>query len=225
MIRATLKNKVGHSVLAAVVPVLALMLVIMLTVPAAASSRVNAYGAIGFPTPHFGAPGLDLGIEAQLSKKFYLQFMINMLMGAESSDYRNTGGYPYDLYGAPYWGAGGVNTGLGSGNLLYGISSYGVYKFPVSKRMKLWVKGGVHFSFYDNFEPNEDGYMRRNDAHGLGTGLGVGLEHNFSGRFGVVGGILHKVVWVKTSGQDQLDENISWFKLYTGIIIRISGKP
>ena len=222
MIRVTGNSKINATSRRFLGAAVLFLAVFAAAVPAQAGSRVNLYGALGFPTPHFDGPSLDLGVEAQVAKKFYLQFMINSIIGGSDYNYDPYGYYPYNLYVGPRVSAGGFDLGIGNGSMLYGISSYGVYKIPMTKNLNLWVKGGIHWTFYDNFTADEEGNVRKNDANGFGTGVGAGFEHNFSDRWGIFGGILHKTVWVQSGNGDNLDDNINWFKVYTGIIFRVS---
>ncbi|MCP4156233.1 MAG: outer membrane beta-barrel protein [bacterium] len=138
----------------------------------------------GYATTDMEALFVDFGFEMQISGDFYGQFIV-------------------EYYNKPFEELGNTKS---SG---WGFNLYGVYKFPASEKLNLFVKGGVYYTNMDfDFDDDDTGFNFNLDLPSFGAGFGGGVEYRVGKKMAIHGGTTYKVL----SGSD----SSNWFKFYTG---------
>ncbi len=182
-------------------------------------NRINILGSLGIATSDIEDPLIDFGIEFQLSHGLYLRLEVNTHLG--SGDNYNYNYYRrgyYDWYYNP-------GMGLNDGAILHGLTTSGVYKLPLSKRLRFFIQAGLNYMFYwRNVYDNVYFTWRRVKKNGPGVGFGSGFELDLSEKIGLIGGGIYRklfkeeVQWhpdIPSTGQPD------WLKIYMGFYYKV----
>lgn len=210
--------------------IIALMLCVALTVSAEKKKKeINIMGGVSFAFSDLEGVVLDLGAELELSRDFFLQFMMNSYLGDQGGNYF-------------YYQTGHVYAPLNIGTQPFGLNFYGMYKVRVSRNFKIFGKVGVNAVFYNppryNYYWDYYGYggdyyyVNQVDYRGprrssFGTAFGLGIEHLLTERLGLVVGGTYKMLSEDVFYVSQPEapaaprENSRWFKMYLALNYRI----
>lgn len=183
------------------------LLVLLMLPISAAGKQINIIGGVGFAFADVEGAMIELGVELQMVKGFFLQ-----LTGASYLDDQGRGAW--DDYIVYYGGM--LHSPMRITSRPYSLDLYSVYKLRVSRKLKVFGKAGVHAAFYirsywDDFYnysgPREDG---------VGTAFGIGMEHLLTERLAIVVGGTYKMLFDGGSTPAP-GHNTRWFKLYIAL--------
>ncbi len=145
--------------------------------------RINVFGGVGTAISDLEGCLVEIGIEKQFSGDFYGQLSVDYYFNPEELDDSD------DSYA-------------------FSTNLFGVYKFPVSRNLNFYLKGGIHLTG----RKEEWTYIGTNVNLDYGLAGGGGIEFMLSNRVAIYSGVT-----AKTS----LDENRTWFKFHGGISIQV----
>ncbi len=201
--------------------------IFVLTLPAEATikppKQINIIGILGAAGSDIDEPLLDIGIEFQLVQGLYVQLVANSYLGSGRDYYYDD--YYYDPwnYGWPYPGI-----SLNAGANLYGVSTFGVYKVRLTKKIKLFAQAGLTYMYYRRYEPGvSNSRWRKVEKRGYGSGFGAGAEFYLAEKFGLILGGTYIMLFEK---EPQWAPNIpspgkpSWLKIHIGAFYHLKGK-
>ncbi len=180
----------------------------------AAEKKVNLVGTLGSADAPFDQLLMDVGIEFQLTGGLYAQLLANTQMDDENDYY-----YPYIIDSYSYHPS--IALSFGS---VYGFNAFGVYKAPISKKVRLFGKVGLTYLFYSKYYQDKDATVKLY-RNGLGAGIGTGVEISLAQRFALVIGGSHELLFDRNSSTTTLNQekhNTSWTKFYVGMVFCIS---
>jgi hypothetical protein len=180
--------------------------------------QINIFGSLGIATSEIEDPLIDVGIEFQLVQGFYLRLEFNTHLS--SGDNYNYGYYSPGYYDWYYPGM-----GLNDGAILHGLSTFGVYKVPLSKKLRFFVQAGLNYMFYWRDDYDFVTFTRRRiKKNGPGMGFGSGFELDLSKKIGLIGGGIYRKLFkeeaplhpdVPSPGQPD------WLKIYVGFYYKV----
>lgn len=171
--------------------------------------QINILGSLGIATSDIEEPLIDVGVEFQLVQGLYFRLEVNTHLGSGNNYY-----YPgyYDWY---YPGM-----GLDDGAILHGLSTSGVYKVSLSRKLKFFIQAGLNYMFYWRDDYDYVSFTwRRVKKNGPGVAFGSGFELDLSGKMGLIGGGIYRKLFkeeaqwhpdVPSAGQP------AWLKIYVG---------
>jgi hypothetical protein len=139
--------------------------------------RMNILAGAGSADSDFEGGVIEIGIEKQMSGKFYTQLMV-------------------DYYCNP------VKPNDGFDSYALGLNLSGVYKFPISGGLHFFLKGGVHLTLVREHWA----YLSNHTSADLGVLGGGGMELKLSGKTSLYAGVTFKTAieesrsWYKCSG-------------------------
>lgn len=211
--------------------IFALVLFLALSVSAEKKKKeFNILGGVSFAFSDLEGVVLDLGAELELSRDFFLQFMINSYLGDQGGNYI-------------YYQSGHVYAPLSIGTQPFGLNFYGLYKVRVSRNSRIFGKAGVNAVFYnppryhyswdyyggywDNYYYGYQADYRGPRRSSFGTAFGLGFEHLLTERLGLVVGGTYKMLSDDVFYVSQPEappsprENSRWFKMYLALNYRI----
>jgi hypothetical protein len=202
------------------------MLYVLSVVPVySAKSRekkqINIFGSLGIATSVIEDPLIDLGIELQLVQGLFIRLELNTHLDSGSGNYYgyyNIGGYYYNYY---------PGIALNDGAVIHGLSTFGIYKIPVLKTLRLFFQTGLNYMFYwqneFDYAYNSWIYEKKN---GFGAALGAGFEVNLSKKIGLIAGGTYKKLFADQS-QELTDmpssASLHWVKIYVGIFFHLKS--
>ena len=197
------------------------VLLLSIMLPVSADSRqINVFGGVGFAFSDIEGVTVELGAEMELLQGFYLQFMANSYLSDQ------LGGNYYYYSDSHLYSTQQISTRP------YGLNLYGLYKFPISRTLKVFGKAGVHVAFhisprydyyyYDYYYYGNNYYYDSGPKKsGFGTGFGIGIEHELTNKLALVVGGTYKILFDEGSQYAPDKGNSRWFKLYTSFNYRI----
>jgi hypothetical protein len=195
-----------------------LSMVLAYTAEANAKKQINILGSLGIATSDIEEPLIDIGIEFQLVQGLYFRLEVNTHLGSGNN-------YYYDYYGPGYnnWYYPGV--GLDNGAILHGLSTSGVYKVPLSKKLRFFIQAGLNYMFYwRNVYDNVYFTWRRKKKNGPGVRFGSGFELDLSRKIGFIGGGIYTKLF-KEEAQWHPDISTTrqpaWIKIYVGFYYKV----
>ncbi len=182
--------------------------------------KINIVGAMGVAGAVFEDVMFDLGIELQLSRNFYIQVVTNSHMGDGRRGYYDPyGSYPY--YGGYFGGRNSVSLGF-SLDSIHGVTTYGVFKAAISRKLSFFTKGGAGFIFYSRDEADYHVQsIRRFSYNGFSLSAGAGLDYELGKKVGLVFGGTYKYLLRKYQDWEPGDNTLDWLKLYMGAYYRV----
>jgi hypothetical protein len=189
------------------------VLIWFLTPFSAVGNQINVLGGVGFAFDDVRGVAFELGVEFRLTRGFYLQLTADTYLDDRSEwwdDYIIYYGgiiyYPQRLSTRPY-----------------GANIFGTYKFPISKNWTAFAKVGVHAAFY--LQSYYDDYTNYSGPkkEGIGTAVGIGLEHRLTERLALVIGGTYKMLFDADANVVPALDNSHWFKLDLGLNYQITG--
>lgn len=145
---------------------------------------LSVFGGFGFALNDFKGFCLVLGTEIQINEKFYAQFLLD------------------------YYPSAGEKSVEGAGNSVYGINLYGVFKQPISERLKLFAKAGVHYTVMEGASYFWGMYFTEAQSK-FGVGAGFGAEYDLNEKLSLLLGATVKLIFA--------DETGTWIKIYSGV--------
>jgi len=165
------------------------LMVLMILPLSAAAKQINITGGVGFAFSDIEGAMIELGVELQMVKGFFLQLTAGSYLDDQS------GGGGWDNYILYYGGA--LHTPMRITARPYSLDLYSVFKLPVSRQMKVFGKAGVHAAFYlQSYWDDYFGYSGPREE-GVGTALGLGMEHLLTERLAITVGVTYKVIFDK----------------------------
>ncbi|MCP5053239.1 MAG: hypothetical protein GY940_39100 [bacterium] len=181
-------------------------------------NKINIVASLGLSGSGFLDEVLiDLGVEFKLAGPLYVQIVAN----SHLDDDRRYGGYYDPFYSPYYYGGRNVSVGL-SANALHGVSSYGVLKTNLSRKVILFGKAGVHAMFYSKYDYSASfDYLTKRSTNGFGFAGGAGMEFTLGKRAAVTLGTTYKVLFDRRSDWHPDQSRINWFKFYAGGYYRV----
>ncbi|MGD2086073.1 MAG: hypothetical protein PVH61_07810 [Candidatus Aminicenantes bacterium] len=177
--------------------------------------QINILGSLGIATSDIEEPLIDIGVEFELAQGLYFRLEVNTHLGSGDN-------YYYDpLYYDWYY----PGIGLNDGAILHGFSTSGVYKVPLSKKLRFFIQAGLNYMFYwrDVYD-NVYFTWRREKKNGPGVAFGSGFELDFSGKIGFIGGGIYRQLFkdeaqwhpdIPAAGQP------AWLKIYIGLYYKV----
>jgi hypothetical protein len=183
-----------------------------------AKNRINILGSLGIATSEIEEPLIDVGIEFQLGQGLYLRLEVNSHLSSGDN-------YYYDYYGPGYYDWYYPGVGRNEGTILHGLSTSGVYKVPLSKKLRFFIQAGLNYMFYwrDVYD-NVYFTWRRVKKNGPGVAFGSGFELDLSGKIGLIGGGIYRKLF-KEEAQWHPDippaGQPDWFKIYVGFYYKV----
>ncbi len=144
----------------------------------------------------------------------------------EVNTHLNTGNnYYYDPYGPGYYNWYYPGMGLDDGAILHGLSTSGVYKVVLAKKLRFFIQAGLNYMFYWRDDYNNVSFTwRRVKKNGPGVGFGSGFEFDLSGKIGLISGGFYRKLFkeesqwhpdIPPSGQP------AWLKIYVGFYYKV----
>lgn len=205
------------------------LLFLALTIPGIAAEseytkqrkEINLYGAFGLASFFFEEGLLDLGLEFQVTRGFFLSIEVNNRLGGGRRYWD-----PY-YYGYGYaTGYGWYSPGIGIyANSMYAANLFGTIKLRISRtgKTRLFTKGGIFFLFSSGLDDSGYDYSPSNDTEsGLGGAIGTGIEYRIASRVTLVSGFTYKTLFKqKLYELDTQKTGDHWFKYYLGIAYRL----
>jgi len=196
-----------------------------IVLPASAGSRqINVFGGVGFAFSDVEGVTIEIGVEMELLQGFYLQFMANSHLSDQ------VGGNYYYYNDSHLYSRQQISTRP------YGLNLYGLYKFPVSRTLKVFGKAGVHVAFhitprydyyyYDSYYGNNyyNNYYYDDSGpkkSGIGTAFGVGVEHQLTKKLALVVGGTYKILFDEGTEYAPDQGNSRWFKMFISLNYRV----
>lgn len=175
------------------------LFVLMILPLSAAAKQINIMGGVGFAFSDIEGAMIELGVELQMVKGFFLQLTAGSYLDDQS------GGGGWDDYILYYGGA--LHTPLRITTRPYSLDLYSVFKLRVSRQLKVFGKAGVHAAFYlQSYWDDYYGYSGPRED-GVGTAFGLGMEHLLTERLAIMAGVTYKMIFDKAR----------WFTLSLGL--------
>ena len=184
------------------------LMVLMILPLSAAAKQINIMGGVGFAFSDIEGAMVELGVELQMVKGFFLQLTADSYLDDQSGigDY----GYGWDNY-ILYYG-GGLYAPMRVTARPYSLDLYSVLKLRVSRQMKVFGKAGVHATFYlQSYWDDYFGYSGPREE-GVGTAFGLGVEQRLTDRLALLVGVNYKLIFDKAH----------WYTLSLGISYNIN---
>lgn len=180
--------------------------------------QVNIFGNMGIATSDIDEPLIDVGIEFQVAQGFFFRLVVNTHLDAG-------GGYYEDYYTPGYYDWYTPGIGLNDGAILHGLNTFTVFKFALSKKLKLFFQAGLNYMFYWRYD-FDDAYFtwKKVKKRGFGAGFGAGFEFYLSNKLGVTVGSTYKVLF---GDEPQWHPDIpspgppTWLKIFIGLFYRL----
>lgn len=180
--------------------------------------QINIFGSLGIATSDIEDPLIDVGIEFQLVQGLYLRLEVNTHLGSGDN-------YYYDYYSRGYYDWYYPGVGLNDGAILHGLSTFGVYKIPFSRKLRFFIQAGLNYMFYWRDDYDYVSFTRRRvKKNGPGVGFGSGFEIDLSEKIGLIGGGIYRKLFkeeaqwhpdVPSPGQP------AWLKIYVGLYYKL----
>jgi hypothetical protein len=183
--------------------------------------QINILGTLGIATSDIEEPLIDIGVEFQMVQGLYLRLEINTHLGSGNN-------YYYDDYYSPRYYYGGYYPGIGlnDGAILHGLSTSGIYKVPLSRKLRFFIQAGLNYMFYNRDVYDNDYYTwRREKKNGPGVAFGSGFELDLSEKLGFSGGGIYRQLF-KEEAQwhpdiPPPDQPPAWLKIYIGLFYKV----
>jgi hypothetical protein len=180
--------------------------------------QINILGSLGIATSEIEEPLIDVGVEFQLVQGLYLRLEVNTHLSSGDNYYRN-------YYGAGYYDFYYPGMGFDDGAILHGLSTSGIYKVPLAKKIRFFIQAGLNYMFYWR-DVYDNAYFtwRRVKKNGPGVVFGSGFEVDMWGKLGLIGGGIYRKLFkeeaqwhpdIPASGQPD------WIKIYLGLYYKI----
>jgi hypothetical protein len=180
--------------------------------------QINIFGSLGIATSDIEDPLIDVGIEFQLVQGLYFRVEVNTHLGSGDN-------YQYGYYNPGYYDWYYPGMGLNDGAILHGLSTFGVFKVPFSRKLRFFIQAGLNYMFYwRNVYDNVYYTWRRVKKNGPGVGFGTGFELDFSRKIGFIGGGIYRKLF-KEEAQWHPDVSSpgqpDWLKIYAGLYYKV----
>lgn len=181
-------------------------------------NRINILGSLGIATSDIEDPLIDVGIEFQLAHGLYLRLEVNTHLGSKDN-------YYYDYYGRGYYDWYYPGMGLNDGAIFHGLTTSGVYKVPLSRKLRFFIQAGLNYMFYwSDVYDNVYFTWRRVKKNGPGVGFGSGFELDLWEKIGLMGGGIYRKLF-KEEAQWHPDipptGQPDWLKIYMGFYYKV----
>jgi len=155
--------------------------------------KLNLFGGVGIAASDFEGMVVLVGIEKQLSDKFYAQLMFDYYLNPSGEDIE------------------------GMDDSAYGVNLYGVYKHPLSENFHVFIKGGINYTTYK--VSVEAGGITISGTDGyFGIGGGAGFEYGLNDKIALILGATAKTLF---TSEDDAFEKPLWFKIYGAVSFRL----
>lgn len=179
--------------------------------------QVNIFGSLGIATSDIEEPLIDVGVEFQLVQGLYFRLEVNTHLGSGRDFYSPYSWRYYDMY---YPGI-----GFNDGAILHGLSTLGVYKVPLIKKLRFFIQVGLNYMFYwrDQYDFDSSNW-RRIKKNGPGAAFGSGFELDLSEKIGVTGGgIYRKLFKEETQWHPDIPSpgQPDWLQIYLGLSYKL----
>jgi hypothetical protein len=193
-----------------------IFIIFTMSVNGAKNKEINILAAVGGTDAVFEDAMIDLGLELQLTRLFYFQVVANSHLEDNNRYY-----YPYyGSYGGIGYGGNSVAVGLNF-NALHGISTYGLIKGSVARRLEFYAKGGLNITFYTRYDSISGFQSRKESTTGFGAGFGTGVDYKLTEKIGLVVGTTYKFLFKRQSEVGPENSRIDWFKYFIGLSYKI----
>ena len=158
-------------------------------------SAINFFVNVGYSVSDIKGVFFDAGAEIKVAGNFYAQFLFDYYFNPGGEEFTKTYGKIFD-------------------DSAYGFNLYGMFKFKTSEKLRLFVKGGVHYTTV-RLQADFLGTVIALEDSDFGFGGGAGLEYSIAKKVALVLGATAKTA----SGEDV---TTNWFKFYGGVNVRLN---
>lgn len=135
--------------------------------------RINLFADLGAAANDFEGMFIDVGVEMQLSGKFYGQLLFDYYLDPTGS---NTSSVKSEVYG-------------------FGL--YGVYKAPLSDNLNFFVKGGLTYQMVKVSVEFLGVTLEGETESELGFGAGGGIEYGLSEKLALQAGLTYRGIFAE----------------------------
>ncbi len=118
--------------------------------------------------------------------------------------------------------------GLHAGTVLYGVSTFGVYKVKLTKKITLFAQAGLNYMFYQQYDWEIDNTRWRTaEKRGYGSAFGAGAEICLGEKFGLILGGTYTTLFEEEPQRTPNNPSPgkpSWLKIHIGVNYHLKGK-
>jgi hypothetical protein len=211
-------KRTGRRLIVVTFALVFLLIALAYTAETKTKKQINILGSLGIATSDIEEPLIDVGVEFQLVQGLYFRVEVNTHLGSGRDFYYP---YSYRYYGMDYY----PGIGLNEGAILHGLSTLGVYKVPLIKKLRFFIQVGLNYMFYRRDQYNFDSLTwRRVKKNGPGAAFGSGFELDLSEKIGFIGGGIYRKLF-KEEAQWHPDipspGQPDWLQIYLGLYYKV----